>query len=166
MAGHIAASGGLIKTNFRPIQTSRRPKRNSIGPKGSKKDSIAISMESILRNGKWLRRDNEISDPSSDRRRVAPSGYAPLIHGAGSDNRPFQDQGAHPPFMFLRCGQPGKQTRLLARVSWRSQPSGLCLPAFYFRTTRYSHAKTTECNPLPSQIVGHTVHKHTGTRVM
>jgi hypothetical protein len=143
MAGHIAASGGLIKTNFRPIQTSRRPKRNSIGPKGSKKDSIAISMESILRNGKWLRRDNELSDPSSDRRRVAPSGYAPLIHGAGSDNRPFQTKELiHPLCSFAAANLASR------RGYWRECPGDHSHPGFVFQRSIFGPHDTATPRPL------------------
>ena len=39
---------------------------------------------------------------------VAPSERA--IHGAGSDNHPFQAQEARPPATFLRYGQPGRQS--------------------------------------------------------
>ena len=59
------------------------------------------------------------------------------------------------PFCLKESWSPG---RALSRGRATARPSPQAIWGI--------HAKTTECNPLPSQIVGDTVHKHSGTRVM
>jgi hypothetical protein len=84
---------------------------------------------------------------------VAPFGFAPLIHGAGSDNRPFQDQEAHPPATFATTNLASRRDASRCRSRRRIEPTPHSSLPTYWRWRNSAFTKVDDASVGNARLI-------------